>query len=121
MSEPARMTRARLDRARRRSAEADAAVGVPLQPLDLAAILATPPPAIDWIWGGYVEAGTVCQLHGDGGAGKSLLAMALVRAAAGGHDFLNRPTFPSRALVIDGENPIPEIARRLHPGTGRDR
>ena len=61
MSEPARMTRARLDRARRRSAEADAAVGVPLQPLDLAAILATPPPAIDWIWGGYVEAGTVCK------------------------------------------------------------
>jgi hypothetical protein len=107
------MTRQRLDLARRRSAQATAAAGVAITALDLAVLLEKPAPAIDWLWNGYLEMGTVAQLHGDGGAGKSILAAALARAITGGHDFLGRETFIGRVVVIDGENPLGEIHRRL--------
>jgi hypothetical protein len=108
MSEP--MTVARLDQARRDlRLQADDR----LVRLDIGSLLDGPVPRIDWVWDGYFEAGTICQLHGDGGVGKSILAAALVRAAVGGHPFLGRETFPIRAVVIDGENPTNEIHRRL--------
>jgi hypothetical protein len=84
-----------------------------LQRLDVADLLSRPEPMIDWLWDGYLEAGTVAQLHGNGGAGKSILALALARAITGGHDFLGRRTWPERVLVIDGENPTSEVHRRL--------
>ncbi len=84
-----------------------------LQRLDIAELLAKAAPPIDWIWNGYIEAGTVCLLHGDGGTGKSLLMLALVRAAIGGYTFLGRDTFPSRAVIFDAENPTGETHRRL--------
>jgi biotin operon repressor len=107
------MTRQRLDLARRRSEQAGAAAAAPLHQLDIARMLEHPAPGIEWLWNGYLELGTVAQLHGDGGAGKSLLAGALVRASAGGHSLLGRDTWPSRWVVIDGENPRSEIHRRL--------
>ncbi len=84
-----------------------------LRELDLDVLLSNPAPAIDWLWDGYIERGTVNQLHGAGGAGKSILAAALIRAAAQGVPFIGRDTWPSRSVVIDGENPLPEIHRRL--------
>ena len=81
--------------------------------IDVADLLSKPAPRIDWLWDGYLEAGTVAQLHGNGGAGKSILALALARAIAGGQDFLGRHTFPERVAVMDGENPTNEIHRRL--------
>lgn len=103
-----------LDRARataRRNAIIDA--GGRLTELDLGKLLSGPAPAIDWAWDGYFERGTVGQIHGNGGAGKSILAAGLVRAAAGGYPFLGRNTWPSRSIVIDGENGIAELHRRL--------
>jgi AAA domain-containing protein len=84
-----------------------------LQRLDVDQLLANPVPAIDWLWSGYIERGTICQLHGAGGAGKSILAAALVRAACSAYPFLGRDTWPSRSVIVDGENPTPEIHRRL--------
>jgi hypothetical protein len=108
MSEP--MPVAQLDRARR---NLRLQAGDKLTRLDIGSLLDGPAPRIDWLWDGYLESGTICQLHGDGGVGKSILAAALVRAAIGGHPFLGRDTFPIRAVVIDGENPTNEIHRRL--------
>jgi hypothetical protein len=104
------MTVADLDRARRnRGLDGDGK----LQRLDVADLLSRSEPSIEWLWDGYLEAGTVAQLHGNGGAGKSILALALARAMTGGHDFLGRRTWPERVLVIDGENPTNEVHRRL--------
>jgi hypothetical protein len=88
-------------------------MGGRLERLDVAELLARPAPPIEWLWDGYVERGTVCQLHGSGGAGKSLLALALARAIAEGNMFLGRGTWPGHVIVIDGENPDAEVHRRL--------
>ena len=101
-------------RARPGPPERAAPAPTPLRQLNLRHLLATEPPEIDWIWEGYIERGTVCQLHGDGGAGKTLLALSLIRAAVEGQAFLGHPTTAIRAMVIDGENPPSEIHRRLH-------
>ena len=53
-------------------------------------------------------------LHGDGGLGKSLLAQLIARSVAGGSAVLERGTLKGRVVIIDGENPESEIARRLH-------
>jgi hypothetical protein len=82
--------------------------------LDVASLLASPPPPIQWAWRGYIEAGTLTVLHGDGGLGKSHLALGLARATIQGGYFLHRPTRRGRVMVIDGENGLDEIARRLH-------
>ena len=56
-----------------------------LQRLDIAELLAKPAPPIDWMWDGYIEAGTFCLLHGDGGRhahrDSDWCAHGLVRAA----------------------------------------
>jgi hypothetical protein len=83
--------------------------------LDIASLLSQPAPDIDWLWHGFAERGTVVQVHGDGGVGKSIAILAVVRAAAGGHPFLGHDTLPGgiRAVIIDGENATAEVHRRL--------
>lgn len=82
--------------------------------LNLATLLATPPPEHRWVWDGYIEQGTLTVLHGDGGTGKSILAGHLARAVAAGSQCLGRPITQGGVLIIDAENPIDEIHRRLH-------
>jgi hypothetical protein len=83
--------------------------------LDIAGLLSQPAPDIDWLWYGLAERGTVVQVHGDGGVGKSINVLAFVRAAVGGHPFLGHSTVPGgiRAVIIDGENGTAELHRRL--------
>jgi archaellum biogenesis ATPase FlaH len=85
-----------------------------LEKLDIHRILAAPPPQHDWVWDGYIERGTLTVLHGDGGTGKSILAGHLARAITTGGTCLGRPTQQGNVLIIDAENPIDEIARRMH-------
>lgn len=86
-----------------------------LEPFDVEAALAAPPPPVDWVVEGYVQAGVVTLLHGDGGLGKSLLALLMARGVASGTPILEHSTpKPGRVVIIDGENPGDEIARRLH-------
>ena len=82
--------------------------------LNLAKLLAAPPPEHRWVWDGYIEQGTLTVLHGDGGTGKSILAGHLARATAGGTQCLGRPVTQGSVLIIDAENPLDEIHRRLH-------
>jgi archaellum biogenesis ATPase FlaH len=85
-----------------------------LHELDIAHLLSQPPPEHQWIWDGYIERRTLTVLHGDGGTGKSILAGHLARAVTTGGTCLGRPTAQSSALIIDAENPLDEISRRLH-------
>ena len=85
-----------------------------LERLDLAALLSTEPPEQEWVWDGYLERGTLAVLHGDGGTGKSILAGWLGKAITTGGACLERDTMQGNVLVVDAENPRPEIARRLH-------
>jgi hypothetical protein len=81
--------------------------------LDLAELLSVEPDPPAWVWHGYLERGTVGLLHGDGGLGKSLIALGLAKAVTIGGAFLGRPTRPGNALILDAENPGREIHRRL--------
>lgn len=86
--------------------------------LDLDQLLANPPPDPDFAWGntvgGYLERGTLCVLHGDGGLGKSLIGQGLCRRYTLGKEWLGQTTEGGVALYLDGENSLAEIARRLY-------
>ncbi len=85
-----------------------------LTKLDIAAILAADPPTHEWVWDGYIERRTVTVLHGDGGTGKSILAGHLARAITTGGTCLGRPTTIGNVVIVDAENHLAEISRRLH-------
>jgi hypothetical protein len=85
-----------------------------LTPFDVSAALRESPPAVDWVVDGYVQGGTVTLLHGDGGLGKSLLALLFARGVAGGTPILERDATQGPVVIIDGENHPDEIHRRLH-------
>ena len=85
-----------------------------LTQLDIRTLLANPPPTHQWVWDGYIERRTLTVLHGDGGTGKSILAGHLARAITTGGNCLGRPTTQGNVLIIDAENPLDEITRRLH-------
>lgn len=86
----------------------------PLHQLDVARLLASAPPVHEWVWDGYIERKTLTILHGDGGTGKSILAGHLARAITNGGICLGHQTTQGNVLIIDAENPLDEITRRLH-------
>jgi hypothetical protein len=82
--------------------------------IDIPTLLAAAPPAHAWVWDGYIERRTLTVLHGDGGTGKSILAGHLARAIIAGGRCLSRDTATANVLIVDAENPLDEIHRRLH-------
>ena len=62
-----------------------------------------------------VPANNVSLLYGDGGLGKSLLALMASTARALGKPWLNLKTQPGRTLVISAEDDADEMHRRLDP------
>mgnify|MGYP001602710720 CR=1 FL=1 len=72
------------------------------------------PPKRKWLVDGLIPAGNVTMLNGDGGVGKSLLAMQLLTAAATGRDWIGRKVEPCRALGIFCEDEAEELQRRQH-------
>ena len=85
-----------------------------LEPVDVTRLLTTPPPPIDWIVDGYLAAGTLNMLHGDGGLGKSYLTLAIATAILNGNTVLDRTTKPGRVGIIDAENSGDELHLRIH-------
>ena len=82
--------------------------------LHLEQLLADEPDPPAWVWHGRLERGTLTLLHGDGGLGKSLIALALGRAVMRNRQLLGAPTCAGTVAIIDGENPARDIHRRLH-------
>jgi RecA-family ATPase len=79
------------------------------------------PPAVDWLASQRIPRGDVTTLHGDGGAGKTDLALQLasgcVRRAPYwlGHDVTGGPV-----VVVSGEEPEREVRRRIWLHAQRD-
>lgn len=70
------------------------------------------PPAREWVVPEWVPAGAVTGLYGDGGTGKSLLAMQLMTAVGAGVPFCGLETARCRALGVFCEDDGEELHRR---------
>jgi RecA-family ATPase len=71
------------------------------------------PPSRDWHVQGLIPAREITLLSGDGGTGKSLLALQLAVGSAAGTDWVG--TFPSQGpvLFVSAEDDLDELHRRL--------
>jgi hypothetical protein len=70
-------------------------------------------PPRNWLVPGLIPAGTVTLLTGDGGTGKSLLALQLATACALGKPWLGKTVAGGRALFVSAEDDEDELHRRL--------
>lgn len=72
-----------------------------------------PVPARQWLVDGLVPMKTVTLFGGDGGTGKSLLALMLAASAATGRAWLNMAVPKGRALFLSAEDDDDELHMRL--------
>lgn len=84
----------------------------PLDVIDPTTWQDQPIPPRRWLVDGLIPVGAVCMLGGDGGLGKSLLAMQLLTACATGKQWLGRPTLECPAFGVFCEDPADELQRR---------
>lgn len=81
--------------------------------LDLERLITEGAPSPLWAIDELLQQGTVTYVHGDSGAGKSLLALMASIAVAEGTPIGGRATREGRVLYLDGENPTVEIHKRI--------
>lgn len=70
-------------------------------------------PLRNWLAQDLIPSGTVTLLGGDGGTGKSLVALQLAVAVASGCQWLNRSVASGGALFISAEDDESELHRRV--------
>ncbi|PWG16335.1 AAA family ATPase [Salibaculum griseiflavum] len=70
-------------------------------------------PPRKWLVEDLVPLENVTMLYGDGGTGKSLLALQLAVATASGKDWVGQDVHSGSALFISAEDDVPELHRRL--------
>ena len=70
-------------------------------------------PARKWLVDGLVPSGTVTLLGGDGGTGKSLVALQLATCTALGRSWLGLSVSSGKALFISAEDDEKELHRRI--------
>lgn len=75
--------------------------------------LAEPPP-MEYVIDDFIPSGHVTTLYGDGGQGKSYIALAMASCVAMGRQFLNRDTMQGKVLYVDFELEETEQARRAY-------
>lgn len=71
-------------------------------------------PERNWLVRGLIPSGTVTLLTGDGGTGKSLVALQLAAACALGKQWLGRGVSAGQALFVSAEDDEDELHRRLN-------
>ena len=82
--------------------------------LDLADAFANEPPPLDFIVPGFLR-GTVAVIAGQGGGGKTFLALQIGMAIAGGRDMLEVGVETTgRVLYISREDPLSVLRHRMH-------
>lgn len=87
---------------------------MPPLPTIVASDLATrPPPARKWLIEGLIPSATVSLLAGDGGSGKTTVALQIAAAVAAGVPALGRHVTPGTALVLSCEDDADELHRRV--------
>ena len=90
-----------------------------LTPLPTKEMVETDPPPIDWIWDGYIAPGTVNMIHGEGGVGKSMLALKIIEQALRGGSLFGGAFRPVPVISLDGENAPGLIHNRIQLTTIR--
>ncbi len=71
-----------------------------------------PVPPREWLVEDWIPRGSVTGLYGDGGVGKSLLAMMLMTCVSQGYPFLNLPTAQTKTFGFFCEDSEDELHRR---------
>lgn len=72
-----------------------------------------PVPPREWLVPELVPTKNVTLFSGDGGTGKSQLALQLAVAVAVGGSWLGRPVTQGRAIVLSAEDDVDELHRRI--------
>ena len=83
-----------------------------LPTIDPLALMDQPVPERRWVVPGWIPQGAVTMLGGDGGVGKSLIAMQLATACATGNPWLGQPATPCKVLALFCEDDADELHRR---------
>jgi RecA-family ATPase len=79
------------------------------------------PPPVDWLAFQRIPRGDVTTLHGDGGAGKTDIALRLgANVSRGAQDWLGCEIAAGSVVVISGEEPEREVRRRIWLHAQRD-
>ncbi|MEW5876305.1 MAG: AAA family ATPase [Candidatus Zixiibacteriota bacterium] len=81
--------------------------------LDLGLLQGKPIPERRWLVDQWIPLGTVTMLGGDGGTGKSILALQILTAAASGKSWLDLPTMRCKGVGIFCEDSGDELHRRM--------
>ncbi|MCR9061812.1 MAG: AAA family ATPase [Rhodobacteraceae bacterium] len=81
----------------------------------------TPVPPRDWLVDEMVPQKTVTLFSGDGGTGKSLLALQLAVAVATGSTWIGRAVSHGRVIYLSAEDDDDELHRRLDDILGSER
>ena len=71
-------------------------------------------PSRQWLVDGLVPKKTVTLFSGDGGTGKSLMALQLAVAAASERAWMAKPVNPGRVIFLSAEDDDDELHIRLH-------
>jgi len=90
-----------------------------LTPLDTSNMVETDPPPIQWLWDGYIAPGTINMLHGEGGVGKSMLALKIIEQAVAGGELFGAAFRKVPVISLDGENAPNLIHNRIQLTTIR--
>ena len=87
-----------------------------IQIIDAAALLTTPPPPVQWLVEGYLPLGTVGDMSGPPGEGKSTLSLDLALAVASGTEaWYGLRCASGRVAILGGERSgVDAFARDLH-------
>lgn len=72
------------------------------------------PPSRDWLVRDMLPQSTVSLLYGDGGTGKSLIALQLAVSTVLGRDWLGKMTTIGPVIYFSAEDDRQELHRRLH-------
>jgi RecA-family ATPase len=86
-----------------------------IEPLDLVdpvSLFGIDPPERRWLWESWIPDRAVTVISGDGGTGKSLLALQLATACATGRLFLGNTVKRCNVLVVACEDEKDELHRR---------
>jgi RecA-family ATPase len=85
----------------------------PFPVISVASFAGRPAPARQWIVRDLIPDRNVTDLSGDGGLGKSLVALQLCSAMAVGSDWLGHMPTPGTTLYVSCEDEIGELHRRI--------
>lgn len=108
------MTTVSLDEARRRRDGGGSGGPHGLKVIDPIKWQNMPLPERKWIVDGVIPLRSTMMLSGDGGLGKSLLAMQLSTACATGNSWLGMPTTACKVLAVHCEDTDEELQIRQH-------